>query len=173
MKTLFYKFIPVLMVAILAGLFVSCQEDPMDIAGVNTSLPEVKSIEASKDRIIAGNSVDVSIEATGNVTYQWSAEKGTFTDASAASTTWSSQGVDETANVKLVCKVTGSSGSRNASVTVIAVVPTIPVAHWTFDSDKMDVIGGLNAVGDGITINTTDARIGDGWRSHESCHRCA
>jgi hypothetical protein len=161
------KFIlfPLILIS-LALLYWSCSEDVIGVPGIDESLPEITSIEASETRIIAGNSVEVSVTAKSGNTYAWSAESGTFSDATATTTTWTSPDFEETSTVKLICTVTNSNGSRQASISVSAVVLTVPVAHWTFDNDKIDIMDQqLEAVGDQVTINTTDAHIGDGCAS--------
>jgi hypothetical protein len=152
-----------LMVAILVVLiFSGCQEDPMGVADIDTSLPEITSITSGVDKMLAGGTTDVAVTAKQGSSYKWTADAGSFADASSASTTWNTEGIDASSAVKLKCTVTNGSGSSSASVTVQVVVSTTPTFHWPFDSDLTELIAGNNGSGAEVGINTTDARIGAG-----------
>lgn len=150
-----------LMLSSFVITFTSCDTDTDDLTGpINNSLPEVTNIEVSSTTIPAGATIDVSVTAKNGDSYAWSADYGEFSDASSASTSWTASGLSSSTIVKLVCTVTGSGGSRNASVSVTAVFLTAPIHHWTFDANKNSE-GGLAAVGDNVTIST-DAKVGAG-----------
>jgi len=160
MKKQKYLFIPILFISLVL-LFISCKEDVLTPPGIDNAAPEITSIESSKTKIAAGTSLDLTVEALNGDSYSWSAASGSFSAPNAASTSWTSDDYESTTTVKLICTVTNTDGSREASVLISAVVLTDPLAYWTFDSDKNDIVGGVAAVGDGVTI-TTDAKTGAG-----------
>jgi len=157
----FNKTIVVLMVGMLLCMFLSnCQEDPMGVPDIDTSLPEITKIESSVDKMLAGASADVSVEAKQGSSYNWTADHGTFADATSASTTWNSEGISENTPVKLKCTVSNSSGSRFATVTVQVVVKTEPTFHWPLDNNLTDIVAGNNGSGAEVAFNTTDQKAG-------------
>ena len=156
----FNKTIVVLIVALLCMFLSNCQEDPMGVPDINTSLPEITKIESGVDKMLAGDQTSVAIEANQGSSYQWSAEHGSFADASSASTTWSSEGITANTPVKLKCTVSNGSGSRFATLTVQVVVKTDPTFHWPLDNNLTDVVGGNNGSGSAVVFNTDDKKAG-------------
>ncbi len=157
----FNKTIVVLMVGMLLCMFLSnCQEDPMGVPDIDTSLPEITKIESGVDKMLAGASTDVSVEAKQGSSYNWTSDHGTFADATSASTTWSSEGITENTPVKLKCTVSNGSGSRFATVTVQVVVKTEPTYHWPFDNNLTDIVAGNNGTGSAVVFNTDDKKAG-------------
>jgi hypothetical protein len=157
----FNKTIVVLIVAmLLCMIFGSCQEDPLGVPAIDYSLPEITKIESGVDKLLAGGETDVTTEAKQGNSYQWSADHGTFADASSASTTWSSEGITENTPVKLKCTVSNGSGSRFATITVQVVVKTEPTYHWPLDNNLTDIVAGNNGTGSAVTFNTDDPKIG-------------
>ena len=156
-----------LMVAILVVLiFIGCQEDPVGVTDIDTGLPEITAISSGVDKMLAGGETDVAVTAKQGSSYKWSADAGSFADASSAMTTWSSEGISESVAIQLVCIVSNGSGSRQASVTVQVVFSTTPVFHWPFDSDFTESMADNNGVaGSGVSINTADPKLGAGCAS--------
>jgi hypothetical protein len=156
-------FLVTLILMSMVLLFVSCKEDVLAPPGINYSVPEVTSIEADQSTILINTAVQVFVVAMDGNTYVWSADEGSFDDASAATTTWTASGT--AGAFKLTCTVSNSSGSRKASVTVKVVETLLPegvIAYWTFDSDFSEEVSGDAGTGGADVSITADAAYGDG-----------
>jgi hypothetical protein len=149
----------ILMLSSFVITFTSCETDTDDLTGpIDNSLPEITAVDASATTIPVGAVIDVSVTASNGDSYSWSADAGEFSDPNSASTSWNSSSLSSNSVVKLVCTVTNSSGSRNGSVSITAVILTTPTHHWTFDTDLTSE-SGIEAVGEGVTL-TNDAKDG-------------
>jgi len=146
-------------------LFSGCKEDVLQPEGVNTSAPVIKGISSSAATVLIGGSTEVSVESDDASSYLWTADMGTFSDPTAATTTYTAPELDSNAVVRLKCTVTNSSGNRFASVQVkiaTSLAPEGVAAWWPFEADFTEQVGGIEAdvIGD-VTISS-DARVGDG-----------
>jgi hypothetical protein len=142
---------------LLAGCEGESLTDPID-----SSLPEIKAIESEAAKVPAEGSTEVAVVANNGSSYSWTADGGTFLDASTNPTTWTAP--DESGNFKLTCIVSNSSGSNSASITIGSVKLSIPedaTAYWPFETDFSDWIGDHDLTGDAV-INTTNPRSGFG-----------
>jgi len=111
-----------LMVAILVVLiFLGCQEDPVGVADIDTGLPEITDISSGVDKMLAGDETDVAVTAKQGSSYKWSADAGSFADASSAMTTWSSEGISESVAIQLVCTVSNGSGSNGVAGSGVSI----------------------------------------------------
>ena len=156
----------ILMLASFVITFTSCTTDTEDLTGpINTNLPVITEIDASKSTVLIGGSIDVSVSANNGSSYQWTASKGTFADPTAAQTSWTAPTLDEAEVIKLQCKVSNGEGSRKASVSVRVATSLLPdgaIAYWSFDTDFTEAVNSAGADGgDGVSI-TSDAKVGSG-----------
>jgi Concanavalin A-like lectin/glucanases superfamily len=148
--------------------FVGCQ-DPVQPPDINNSLPEITKISSSLNRTLAGDSIQVSVQANNGNEYSWTATGGSFADAKTNSTLWIAPSTG--GNYTIVCTVSNSAGSNHASLTLTSVVVTLPQdvnAWWTFDKDFSEYISkDAGAGGDGVSIESDDAVQGLGAADFE------
>jgi len=132
-------------------------------------LPEIRAIEANPDAIFSGDKCDVSctaIDPDGDeLTYQWTADVGTFEDPNSPQTVWTAP--DEEGSYKLKCTVSDGKGMRWATVKVSVIQFEIPegvTAYWPFESNFRDFAGtnDANPGSTGPVINNDDALMGIG-----------
>ena len=155
----------VIISAVIFTILISCSEstEPKNI------LPEIRAIEANPPTVFLGNATEVSctaIDKDGDkLTYEWTADAGTFENPNVAKTKWTPP--DEGGTYRLKCTVSDGQGKRWAFVSVAVVEIGIPegvAAFWPFESDFKDYAGTNHATKgtDGPVINNDDARIGIG-----------
>jgi hypothetical protein len=161
MKTFFYKLIPILVIFLVGSFYFSCQEDPVGISDINTSLPEVKEISSSPDVPLPNGEVTVSVDAVGASSYAWTAEGGSFKDATINPAVWVAPATG--GRYRISCKVTNGSGTRQASITINVfevVAPPDAIGYWPFDLEFNDYngegVGPNNGTGDDLVSIDTD-----------------
>jgi beta-galactosidase len=156
-------------VLFLMLFFIGCQQDPIQPPEINTSLPEITKISSNVSRVLAGDSIIVSVHANNGTQYSWSATGGTFTDSKADSTSWVAPSTG--GNYIITCTVSNTAGSNHATLTLSSVVVTLPqnvAAWWTFDKDFSEYISkDPGTGGDGVTIESNDAVQGLGAADFE------
>jgi len=149
MRIMSYRFIPVMIMFSLLFLVSACQEDPLRPADIDTSLPSIVSVVSDMESPAPGDSVKFTVVTEGEVSsYTWTADSGSFSDASANPTYWIAPGAAGFYNV--TCEVGNSSGSRSSTTTmqVKEEVAGMGDGYWPFDLDFKDNAGTNHAEGD-------------------------
>lgn len=143
MKINIFKLIPVMMLLVALFITLSCQKDPVSIEDIRTDLPEITGISSDNLLPLPGDTIEVSVQASGGSSFSWTATSGTFSDAGANPTHWYAP-EDGSGPQRLTCEVSNSAGSRTASIT-INVFEVIPpegaTGYWPFDVDFNDYNG--------------------------------
>lgn len=160
-----FKFQSLSFIILFFMIFIlGCQQDPILPTDINTQLPEITKINSNASRVLAGDTIQVSVEVKNGSQYSWSTSGGAFTNASAQTTNWVAPNTG--GNYKVVCTVSNSAGSNHASITLSSVVVTLPQdvsAWWTFDKDFSEYISkDAGTGGEGVSIESDDAVQGLG-----------
>jgi hypothetical protein len=154
----FNKTIVILIVAMLLCMFASsCQDEPLGVPDINYNLPEITEIKGPEGPATTGDTVTVSVSAINGSSYSWSEanDAGTFVDATTNPARWVAPA--EPGIFRLTCKVSNSSGSRHATVTIqVEAESGLGDSYWPFDLDFSDNVGVNDAEGDDFVVISTE-----------------
>ncbi len=94
----------------------ACDDDDDEVSGPGGSQPLVSEITASQEIVAQGGTVNISVNAAGeNLVYLWTADAGSFQDASASSTVWTAP---DQPGVYLLTVTVRGSGNLTASASI-------------------------------------------------------
>jgi hypothetical protein len=109
----------ILMLGLLALVLpiVACDDDDENgVGGPGGYQPLVSQVTASQEIVAQGGTVNVSVSASGeNLVYLWTADAGSFQDASASSTVWTAP---DQPGVYLLTVTVRGSGNLTASASI-------------------------------------------------------
>jgi hypothetical protein len=163
MKKNIFKIMMVVVSLVLLFWTFACQEDPITVADIDASLPEIKGFNITPDDPEPGDTVIVTVNAEKSTSYRWTAAAGSFVDATANPAQWIAP--DQVGNYLLQCQVSNSSGSRKATYMLSLVKEQISgsAGYWPFDIDFNDY-GGENhgEPDDFVSISNEEFVLGGG-----------
>jgi PKD repeat protein len=161
MRIVSYRFVPVIIIFSLLFLVSACQDDPIRPESIDYNSPSIVSVNSDVESPAPGDSVRFSVVTEGEVSsYTWTADSGSFSDASANPTYWIAPGAAGFYNV--TCKVGNSSGSRSSTTTMQVKEEAAGMGdgYWPFDLDFKDNSGTNHGQGDATISISNDEFVG-------------